>query len=75
MTKQNNSTIYCNCCGQAIENINFPKKDYLKVEKSWGYFSKKDLEIHEFYICEECYNDIISKFKLPIKIKDNTEVL
>lgn len=71
--KIKDNIIYCNCCGNIIDDVRFPKKDYLKVEKAWGYFSEKDLEIHEFYLCEECYNNIISKFKVPPSIKNNNE--
>ena len=38
----------CNACGRQIE------KEALWVRKEWGYFSKRDLEVHEFAICESC---------------------
>lgn len=62
----------CHCCGR---NINRKREDYLKIEKEWGYFSKKDLEIHEIRICEECYDAWISTLKIPIHIKEQTEAL
>ena len=38
-----------------------------KVRKEWGYFSKRDLEVHEFAICESCYEKMIDQFVIPVK--------
>ena len=45
----------CNACGRQIE------KEALWVRKEWGYFSKRDLEVHEFAI--------------PVKKTEKIEVL
>lgn len=66
--------IYCNQCGQVILSNN-EHVDYLKVSKSWGYFSNKDLQIHTFYICESCYDNLIKNFVIPINIKNNNEAI
>ncbi len=35
--------IICNCCKKMIqEGDAIPRKEYLHVEKEWGYFSDKD---------------------------------
>lgn len=65
-------TMICNGCGK---EINTQVQDFLKIQKAWGYFSQKDLEIHEFCLCEECYDRIISDLKIPVKIVEETEVL
>ena len=61
--------IRCNQCGKLI------KTDYLKITKEWGYFSGKDLEIHEINLCEECYDAWIQGFQIPVTKRENTEVL
>lgn len=65
----------CNHCGQVIKDDGPIYEDFLKVEKKWGYFSDKDLEIHTFYLCECCYDQIIKNFKIPVAIKNNNEAI
>ena len=67
--------IRCNCCGQLLKQGEHAGEDYLKVTKEWGYFSEKDLELHEWYLCEKCYDSLIQGFKIPIKIQTIEEVL
>ena len=40
-----------------------------------GYFSKRDLEVHEFAICESCYEKMIDQFVIPVKKTEKIEVL
>lgn len=62
------SEVKCNCCGKTMETDKFGyTSDYLSVTKKWGYGTELDGETHSFDICEDCYNDIISKFKIPVK--------
>lgn len=68
--------MYCNVCGKKIKTKNgILEEDVFEASKEWGYFSKKDLEVHKFNICEECYEELISTFKIPIKVIDKKEVL
>ena len=59
----------CNACGRQIE------KEALWVRKEWGYFSKRDLEVLEFAICESCYEKMIDQFVIPVKKTEKIEVL
>ena len=60
--------IICNKCGKEIIIENgIMKEDVLSVEKRWGYFSNKDNEVHEFEICETCYDQWIKSFMIPVK--------
>ncbi len=43
------------------------------VDTTWGYFSGKDLEKHEFDLCEECYDRITASFAVPPKISEDME--
>lgn len=55
--------IICNACGGKIVQIaSSVWEDHLAIEKSWGYGSSYDGEIHRFDICENCYNDWIKTF-------------
>lgn len=68
--------LVCNVCGRALVVENgIPKEDFLEGVKEWGYFSKKDLEVHKFIICEECYDKLIQSFVMPVTVVDKQEVL
>lgn len=66
----------CNCCGKEIkEEQGMQKEDVLEIIKDWGYFSEKDTERHHLVICEACYDNWISGFRIPPKVEERTEVL
>lgn len=68
--------VQCNLCGKEIvmENGVF-HEDFLTVNKEWGYFSNKDIELHSFRICESCYDKWISTFTVPITKKKVSEIV
>ena len=61
--------IYCNCCGKEIIKtaVVDTYMDHLRIEKSWGYFSSKDLTAHAFNICEKCYDRWLENFAIPVE--------
>ena len=62
--------IICNKCGKEILVENgVAEADVLSVQKRWGYFSNKDNDVHEFDLCEECYDKWIETFAIPIERK------
>ena len=66
----------CNCCGKEIkEEQGIQKEDTLDIVKDWGYFSAKDMERHQLVICEACYDNWVSGFKIPPKTEEKTEAL
>lgn len=68
--------IRCNKCGKVIyTGEGIQKEDCLKIVKEWGYFSKKDREIHECYLCENCYDAMVQEFAIPIQVQSVEEVL
>ena len=42
---------------------------------TWGYFSEKDMEQHEFDLCEACYDKMIQAFTIPVDRKIENELL
>ena len=59
--------VYCNMCGNAIQKDQFGKFcEYLSIDKHWGYLSSLDGQKHSFDLCDTCYKDMISKFKIKI---------
>lgn len=68
--------VYCNKCGKAIDHeVIRGKSDYISIEKEWGYFSNKDMEVHSFDICEACYDEFINSFKIPPKQKKVNNII
>jgi hypothetical protein len=66
----------CNMCGKEIkEEAGILKEDCLAVTKQWGYFSRKDGEIHKICLCEDCYDRWIQSFQIPPEVEEKTEYL
>lgn len=62
--------IICNKCGKEIlVKQDIAQEDTVFVEKRWGYFSSKDNEVHRFDLCEECYDEFVGSFQIPIEIE------
>ena len=67
---------YCNCCGKEIHTEPLSdREEYLDVTEEWGYFSRKDGEIHRFTLCEACYDRITGRFCIPVEKTVQTELL
>ncbi len=58
--------IICNQCGENIEIKQY--KDFLNINKTWGYNSNYDNENHEFELCENCYKELLDNFKIQPKV-------
>ncbi len=76
VNKSGENPICCNSCGKVLRVENgILKEDAFEATKEWGYFSRRDMEVHHFNLCEECYDKMISKFMIPIEIRKKLEVL
>lgn len=66
----------CSKCGKIIgKEEQIIKEDFLYVNKKWGYFSNKDGEVHEFCLCEKCYDELLRQFAVPVQIRESSELL
>lgn len=45
------------------------------LDHAWDYFSEKDGEVHHFDLCEECYDELVRRMKLPVDVEEQTELL
>lgn len=76
INRNNDISVKCNVCGKALKVENgILREDAFEATKEWGYFSKRDMEVHRFNICEPCYDEMITQFKIPVKVKKTSEVL
>ena len=68
--------IYCNKCGKKnVLNGDISQMEVLHIEKTWGYFSGKDGENHEFDLCETCYDEFIKRFSIPVEIREEITLI
>lgn len=68
--------IICNCCGKEIKVENgIAMEDYLPIKKEWGYFSGKDGSRQECVLCEACWDNIASRFRIPVSATEITELV
>ena len=69
-------TVICNCCGKKLAvREGIVREGVLRVDHAWDYFSEKDGEVHHFDICEECYDQLVRTFKIPLDREEVLEVL
>ena len=68
--------IVCNRCGRPlVVEKGILKEGCLHGDISFGYFSRKDGEVHSFDLCEDCYDEITAQFIVPVEVNQNTEIL
>lgn len=70
------TAVICNKCKKEllVEN-GILKEGCFDVNASFGYFSKKDGQIHSFDLCEDCYDDMIAGFGIPVESLEAKELL
>lgn len=74
--EQKEQKMICNCCGKEIQMEPLSaREEYVEITKEWGYFSRKDGEIHHFILCESCYDRLTERFCLPVEKRLQTELL
>lgn len=66
----------CNKCGKEFKKINdIFHEDFVEINKEWGFFSKKDGKTYRFAMCEECCEQMVKGFLVPVEIIDTTELV
>ena len=69
------NSMICNGCGKELKKENdILREDIFEGKKQWGYFSKRDGEIHSFFLCETCYDNMIKTFAVPPEVTEATEL-
>lgn len=68
--------VFCNMCRKelVVEN-GILKEGCFSASTAFGYFSQKDGESQLFDLCEECYDKMLDKFKIPVQVKEVKELL
>lgn len=68
--------VVCNECGKylLVEN-GILKEGCLEVDATFGYFSRKDGQNHRFDLCEDCYEKMVARFRIPVDSSEVKELL
>ena len=68
--------VICNRCKKRMKmEGEFLHADYLAVEKDWGYFSRRDGEVHRFDLCEECYDALLKELQIPAEVEEKAVLI
>lgn len=68
--------VVCNKCGRSLRvEDGRLKEGCFSAEAVFGYFSRKDGDVHQFDLCEDCYDSLIAQFAIPVEERAQTELL
>ena len=69
-------TVWCNMCGKKlVVKDGILREGAAMFDHTWDYFSENDGEVHHFDMCEGCYDELTSQFRLPMDVEEQTELL
>ena len=69
-------TVICNCCGKKlVVEGGIIREGVISVNHAWDFFSEKDGEVHHLDLCESCYDELVSQFRIPVDVEERTELL
>ncbi len=67
-------SVCCQKCGREIPpDVKNKGAGSCTIETDWGYFSNKDGEHHKFHICEECYDEWVKTFQIPVQVTERIQ--
>ena len=68
--------VVCNKCGRKLKVENGYLKEYcFTADTVFGYFSHRDGVAHHFDLCEDCYDQLISRFQVPVEEAEAIELM
>ncbi|MBS7302608.1 MAG: hypothetical protein KIG50_00505 [Lachnospiraceae bacterium] len=68
--------VKCNVCGRNMKlEQGMVKEGCFIADYSWGYFSSRDGMRHQFDVCEECYDNLVKGFSIPVTETENAELI
>ena len=60
-------TLICNGCGKKLAvSQGIIREGAISIDHVWD---------HHFDLCEECYDQMINRFRIPVSIEEQTEYL
>ena len=69
-------TLICNGCGKKLAvSQGIIREGAISIDHVWDYFSEKDGEIHQWDLCEDCYDSLICQFVIAPEIEEAVEFM
>lgn len=69
-------TVLCNSCGKKLAvKDGIVREGRLSIDYAWDYFSEKDGEVHHIDLCEDCYDEMVLQFRIPLEVEEQVELL
>lgn len=69
-------TVVCNCCGKKLVVLNgIVREGVVSIDHAWDFFSEKDGEVHHMDLCEDCYDELVSQFRIPVDVEEQIEMV
>lgn len=70
------TSVICNSCGKKlVVEKGILREGAFCVTHFWDFFSEKDGEIHHWDLCEDCYDLMVSQFRIAPEIEESVELL
>lgn len=68
--------VVCNRCGRKLKVENgYLREECVAVDKTFGYFSRRDGASMHFDLCEDCCDELMALFAVPAETVEETELL
>ncbi len=68
--------VICNKCGRELTvKQGMLQEGIFEAKQNFGYFSRRDGVSHQFDLCEDCYDQLIGSFLVPVTEKEELELL
>lgn len=69
-------TVICNHCGKKmIVEGGILREGAISISHAWDFFSEKDGEVHHLDLCEDCYDEIVSQFRIAPDVEEQVEFM
>ena len=70
------ASVICNHCGRKLAvKQGIVREGAMSLDYAWDYFSEKDGQVHHFDLCEECYDELVSGFKIAVEVEEQAELM
>lgn len=70
------ASVICNYCGKKLAvKQGVVREGAMSLDYAWDYFSEKDGQVHHFDLCEECYDELVSGFKIAVEVEEQAELM
>ena len=67
--------VICNRCKKEMKmKGKYLTEGCFSVDYVFGYFSRKDGTRHRFDLCEDCYDEFVGNFAIPVEVCEETEL-